>query len=517
MYLNGKLKISILGSKQGSYSEHTVKKFIESLQRKYKYTDFVMLNSLAAGADTICAEVAIELGIEIICPLPLVLGEYEEDFEGENLLKFRELIQKCKKSFLVNSDYQNREEGYGFAGKYISENCNLLMAIWDGVINDEAICGTGKTVKSTIEQNIASSKLLASSRVVPIYHIKVQKHPSNSISTFEKMFIDNIEDEFSEINEFNKDVATQTIGNGYSVFPKSVLPVGLAEIDRVYRAADSLSLLFQRKYFDVLKAISIFSAVLVISYLLYDEGEMLYMLIVYPLVLIIYYLLYKGANRLEIHKKYYSYRMFAETLRVQLHLLAAGIKNSVVEYISWIQISELSWIENAMISIFNEKLTEYKEIGGIELKKHWIDSQRNYHEKSAFKKEKQLMFNDRVVNLMLVLTLILYVIVVVAEFKYGDMMEGLILNISIRSWTKILWGFFAAIALLSTNYYGKLSLDRQIADHKKMAKLYKSASIDFELKEVDNNELFRKLAQEEIEENGEWMSYVTGNSFSFGI
>ena len=34
-------------------------------------SSFVMLNSIASGADTLCALVALELGMRLICPLPM--------------------------------------------------------------------------------------------------------------------------------------------------------------------------------------------------------------------------------------------------------------------------------------------------------------------------------------------------------------------------------------------------------------------------------------------------------------
>lgn len=212
--------------KDGDAIKQIVYDYILSLKEKYSYTDFVMLNSLASGADTICAEVSIELGINIICPLPFSIDEYEKDFKGEDLVKFKNLITKCSKTFVVNTNSLNREDGYFAAGRYVSENCNLLIAIWDGMVNGKSTCGTGNIVKYTREQNVESNKLLMSTRMVPIFHIKVEKTSSNSKSSFDKIYVDDIKDDFHEIDELNKDMKTKYIGEGYSIFPINKMPQG---------------------------------------------------------------------------------------------------------------------------------------------------------------------------------------------------------------------------------------------------------------------------------------------------
>ena len=40
-----------------------------------------MLNSIASGADTLCAEVALSLGIDLVCPLLMPASEYRKDFQ----------------------------------------------------------------------------------------------------------------------------------------------------------------------------------------------------------------------------------------------------------------------------------------------------------------------------------------------------------------------------------------------------------------------------------------------------
>jgi hypothetical protein len=102
----------------------------------------VMLSSIAAGADQLCAKIGLELGYELICPLPF--PEYRSDFSGEDLELYDILLKKASSSFVVSSS-PDRDAAYLAAGKYIVENCDVLLAIWDGK-SHKSICGTDAVI-----------------------------------------------------------------------------------------------------------------------------------------------------------------------------------------------------------------------------------------------------------------------------------------------------------------------------------------------------------------------------------
>ena len=59
-----------------------VREQVNQLIRRFPSSSFWMLNSLASGGDTLCAEVALELGIRLFCPLPMEVESYAADFQG---------------------------------------------------------------------------------------------------------------------------------------------------------------------------------------------------------------------------------------------------------------------------------------------------------------------------------------------------------------------------------------------------------------------------------------------------
>ena len=59
-----------------------VKQALEELRATYPHSPLMMLNSLAEGADLLCAQVALDMGIPLVAALPMAAEEYEKDFAG---------------------------------------------------------------------------------------------------------------------------------------------------------------------------------------------------------------------------------------------------------------------------------------------------------------------------------------------------------------------------------------------------------------------------------------------------
>ena len=101
-----------------------------------------MVNSIAAGADQMCARIGLSLGYELVCPLPF--GEYRDDFHGEALTGYDELLGQAK-DVLIVSDSADRDAAYLAAGQYVADHCDILLAVWDGR-PQSSICGTAAVV-----------------------------------------------------------------------------------------------------------------------------------------------------------------------------------------------------------------------------------------------------------------------------------------------------------------------------------------------------------------------------------
>jgi len=99
------------------------------------------LSVLAAGADQVFAEVALDLGIPLTAIVPF--DGYERFFEEPALVNYRRLLDQSE---VVQLHWEgDPEEGFLEAGKYIVDACDLLFAVWDGE-TAEGRGGTGDVV-----------------------------------------------------------------------------------------------------------------------------------------------------------------------------------------------------------------------------------------------------------------------------------------------------------------------------------------------------------------------------------
>jgi hypothetical protein len=116
-----------------------------------------LLSSLAEGSDRLVANSALRLGYDLICPLPLAPSDFERDFASkESREEFHTLLSRASAVFVVppSADESrvgdtSRTAAYERAGRYITDACGLLIAIWDG---EEARGrgGTGQVVDEAV-------------------------------------------------------------------------------------------------------------------------------------------------------------------------------------------------------------------------------------------------------------------------------------------------------------------------------------------------------------------------------
>ncbi|MGB7917927.1 MAG: hypothetical protein WCF79_21975 [Rhodomicrobium sp.] len=116
------------------------------LRKHYIHSPFVVLSSLAEGADRLVARVAMEeLSAELIAVLPMPQNEYERDFLiEESKAEFRSFLSRacfvkeasipegdaCDASRALEGEQRNRQ--YARAGAIVADHAQVLFAIWDG-------------------------------------------------------------------------------------------------------------------------------------------------------------------------------------------------------------------------------------------------------------------------------------------------------------------------------------------------------------------------------------------------
>lgn len=143
------MKIGITGhqnlgdSKQVYKIKELIKKIISEEKASYGFT------SLAKGADQLFAEVLIELKIPYCAVIPS--NDYEATFDKDSLKKYENFVEKSIEKKKLYFD-KPEEKAFYDAGKYVVDNSDILIAVWDGQLA-KGLGGTGDIVDYCLHKN----------------------------------------------------------------------------------------------------------------------------------------------------------------------------------------------------------------------------------------------------------------------------------------------------------------------------------------------------------------------------
>ncbi len=107
------------------------------------------LSPLAEGADRLFAEEALAAGYRLIAPLPFQQADYEGDFLATQDA-FRALLQRSLVIELDGARGADETASYEAVGRFVVQNCDLLIAIWDGRLTGKR-GGTAEITRYAVE------------------------------------------------------------------------------------------------------------------------------------------------------------------------------------------------------------------------------------------------------------------------------------------------------------------------------------------------------------------------------
>ena len=470
-------------------AEPVIREELKRIKAMCPNSPLVILSSLADGADRQCAKIALEEGYTMIVALPMEKSEYANDFSKESLEEFEELLSKAEDVFIVpdtEPHKETREYCYRQADIYIAEHCHLLMALWDGSEPVEGGCGTAETVDIRLnnsyevpeERNICPDNGL-------VAHIKVSREEaSEQVSCGIEWKGDkaSFESVMKKTDEYNKEV-------------------GKTDAKDRLSAADKVSILNQKHSGRTLLFIAVIATAITTAFLLYDEASMHMLIIACGVFIVSLILRVRIAERNRYLLKYLEARVLAEALRIGEYM----DKSSSVcasDLFTWSMWTDNPWVGWAVRAV--HVVEHGKEIRG--LGKDFIESQKKYHEKALARVEKKNRTNGNILLIALIITIISYVVALVFEITAGGLFSGNLLMSPerlewYRSLLKIVMGVMSAATLFAGNYYGKLSMEEEADDHKRMILLFENAKSEY------GEKLSYKLIREMLGENARWYSY----------
>ena len=497
-----------------------VKVELEKLRGLCPHSPLVMMSSLAEGADLLCADVAEELSISLIAVLPRERTDYERDFSPEALARFAHHCERAVQVFVSTNTEPlppggvSRAYAFRQAGIYVAAHCHILLALWDGEAGKHG-CGTAEAVDFALcgSYESASGMSPRSGSNEAVLHVFTPRDKSAEKMAGAVVVLGNREavwDILRKTDDFNQNASkVSSTGN-------SRLPAGhdgdpaLKKLETISRVAGKLSRQYAGRYRRVLSLLAVASALVTFAFLMYDEAQAIWMILVCGVMLLGAWGCQRYAVRSDCHRRYIEYRALAEGLRVQTYLRYAGSGIQASGLLSWTQQEETAWILDALCAL---------TIGNAPGETHdirscWVEAQREYHQKAAKSAGEKLSASDRTVRFALLLSVGLYLLGLGYELLCG----GLIFRPAVavadvelwRTVLKILMGTISAVTLFVANFYGRLSLPRTLSDHQKMERFYARMAAEIE-KCGQTETVLTVLAREELTENGNWCSYQRDN------
>jgi len=149
------VKIGVTGHRFLHETNKTIKGVDQALKKIAESfgTPFIVLTALAEGADRFVAHRANAMreDTHLIVLLPLKMEDYLDDFVSlTSKAEFLNLLETADEVFEPEEN-KSREQAYWETGKKIVEQCDVLVAIWDGQ-SAQGEGGTGDVVALAREQ-----------------------------------------------------------------------------------------------------------------------------------------------------------------------------------------------------------------------------------------------------------------------------------------------------------------------------------------------------------------------------
>jgi hypothetical protein len=508
--------------------------FFERLQRRYPATPLRVISALAAGADRLVAQLALERGHELIVPLPLAPEDYERDFP-DSVAEFRTILKRVPPQQVFvwpRSTAENgsrgcespvdRDRQYREVGAFTAEQSHILLALWDGVPN-ETSAGTAAVVALKLGRSgagqAAAQTALDPDDSGPVFHVHAVRSGSDAQASRQAEWLfphDNDAALFhtvcSRIDRFNSEAARKHIRSRVPQAAASLLPGidagpgGDRALATAFASADRLAAHYQRITHTVLRLTLLLAAVMALIFELY--AEVLPLRIVplgYLLCFALLTLILIWHRRRDAQGRYLDYRALAEGLRVQFYWRLAGLTDNASASYLRKQLDELRWIREALRA--TGAAPPPSQARPELALKCWIQDQAAYYAARARLHERRLLRLELGARVSLAIGLLAASSLVV----FWQLLEQLA---TLHHWTVLIMGFAPIGAALWEAYGERSGARTQANQYARFAAIFQRAERFIARLELEpatparrqgERTLLRELGREALIENADWV------------
>ena len=531
-----------------------VTEVLTTLRSRYPHSSVVVLSALAEGADRLVANVALDLGMRLVVPLPLEPDDYQKDFaDPASVAAFQTLLARAERQFVVpepTAAARTRPHCYARAGAYVARHCHVLLALWNGH-QTEKIGGTGHSVRYRLDgmapEFAGTIRLLDSIENGVVYQIVTPRRsdPSTHGAPFHLRILKperhgeagssdgDLEQVCRGTDDFNAVASQSTPASAAlsalpSLLPQygpDALPAELQAIRALHEAADRAAIGFQRRTLRTLRSLFVLAFGIVVAFEVFAHGPDLVpqlrdstKLAIYLLMLGAGFLVYRWAEAHEIDKKYLDYRALAEALRVDFYWRVAHVKSSAADHCIRFRLEEMEWIRLALrscdVTTAGLSWPDTPEASVAALRtvvEDWVRGQHAYFGRTQRRLHGLLGRLERRVNWLFAVS-----------FAAGLVVAGLTFRVSARvlafgerhpithPLALAILGLSPAAAALVHGYAEQRALSVQIKRYERMHALFGKALhvLDTPMAAGDwdaARDVLTELGREALEENADWV------------
>lgn len=530
-----------------------VRSFLSGLQQRYPDRRLRVMSPLAEGADRLVAELVLELGIELVVPLPMKKEIYLEDFTTtESRAQFETICAAASEVYElplargvapgeISDDGVNRSRQYAQMGVFLCAHCHILLALWDGKLTGD-LGGTGQVVKfhhddimpGFTAKTVATQQMLVDDESDLVYHIvcsrnrddgdpiqglnplqccwftKDREHPRSAEMPRQHQLI------FERSAEFSHDAlshATEIDAEKYPLYEKeqeATLPPGVDDINRLFCAADWLAMHFQRKILIALRVTHVLAFLMGLSFILYSDYKNLsYYMLAFLLFFLASAVVQKIARKNAWHRKYLDYRALAEGLRVQFYWAVAGIVNeseSKFAHDNFLQTQdpELGWIRNIMrVAGTRCDVKPFNDPRGLEFAlREWIGSDESGQLGYFAKKTAERVRRNRLTERLGLVSLLTSVVIVILIVVTGSMLSDIWID-----WLMVLMGSSLLLFGIRQGYGYAIAEKDLIKQYEFMLRIFQNARrrLDNAEDSVEQRQILMALGGSALDEHAQWI------------
>ena len=531
-----------------------VTRVLSDLKTTYRATPFILISGLAEGADRLVARAALNMGAQLVVPLPLPRATYENDFKDtDSLDEFRTLLGEASYWFEIplprnhpGGDIQTstRNLQYEEMGKFIARQSQIVIALWDGIYN-QRVGGTGAVVKFQT-QGVQSdgNDDLQPLELFPVYHIITprQSNPSPPGEAFkiikiypsafeleqdadryyERLFR-NLDDFNSAIMEGGASLRTKAVRSKEQIMSDPELSL-LSRMEiwilERYAVADALAIDFQRRLLRAHRMLHwfVFAAFLLFVLFAHFPGLEGAPVVLLGALLILSLAVgnYRRARGTGLDDKCLDYRAIAEGCRVTLFWHISDLDESIADNYLGQQRTELDWIRNGFRGWhIGPRQKHSPKDAGTRLNlalKNWVEKQRDWFQTKVQIEKRKLEQMELLVHHLVIAGLGVATGVVLTsgihQFMHHQWCAGP--ECEWIPWCIIVTDLCLASGALLHHANQRMARPEHIKQYKRMHSIFQNASgILHERIEtgdmIGGRHCVKKLGQEALAENANWV------------